>query len=318
MWDCRGRWEPFTVTVATVLLVLYLTATGIGSVLGWSVRLTFSQLAAIGGLFVRALPVVLLTVLVFFNTYVWIMSSIISDTRLSVALALLVLVAAMFVISGTLDAARPTMQSATASPRHAERLDGTPFEEMADPPEVDSLTLGARFNVVFVLMVSEIVQITMVAVVSATLFFALGLILLSPQLLAAWAPHGSPESTLLDLTVPVPQALIETTLFIGALTFMYISAHTVADGAYRSRFLEPVIQDLKLTLLARNRYRHATPVYDSAGQGTVARAGATLDAPDGRSALIQLMSWIHTPSPSGPRASRAAAIAQSDSRNGGS
>jgi hypothetical protein len=50
----------------------------------------------------------------------------------------------------------------------------------------------------------------------------------------------------------------------------------------------------------------------------VARAGATLDAPDGRSALIQLMSWIHTPSPSGPRASRAAAIAQSDSRNGGS
>jgi hypothetical protein len=51
-----------------IVLMLALTATGVGSVLGWALRLTLSQIAAVGTLLIRALPVVLLTVLVFFNT----------------------------------------------------------------------------------------------------------------------------------------------------------------------------------------------------------------------------------------------------------
>jgi hypothetical protein len=59
------------------------------------------------------------------------------------------------------------------------------------------------------------------------------------------------------MTVPVPQSLIRMTLFLGGLTFMGISAKSVGDGEYRSQFLDPLIDDLKLTLLARNRYRHS-------------------------------------------------------------
>ena len=51
---------------------------GVGSILGWALRTAVDNLSFIGALFVRALPVVLLTVLVFFNTYVWSMASIIS------------------------------------------------------------------------------------------------------------------------------------------------------------------------------------------------------------------------------------------------
>ena len=58
------------------------------------------------------------------------------------------------------------------------------------------------------------------------------------------------------MTLPVPQALIHITLFLAALTFMYICARAVGDGEYRARFLDPLIDDLKLTLLARNRYRN--------------------------------------------------------------
>lgn len=54
--------------------------------------------------------------------------------------------------------------------------------------------------------------------------------------------------------IPVPQALIQMTLFLGALTFMYVSARAVGDGEYRYKFLDPLVEDLKLTLLARNRY----------------------------------------------------------------
>jgi hypothetical protein len=244
-------------TPVVVALVLALTASGIGSVLGWAVRLTLSQLTAAGALLIRALPVVLLTVLVFFNTYVWVMAATISRRRLWVALAFLALVAAVFVISGTIERAKPLLEKATASPRHAGRLAGTPFERMPDPPEADALTRGERFNVVFVLAASQIAQILGVAIVTAAIFFVLGLILLSPELLAAWTRNGSSDGMLLGMTIPVPQALIQITLFLGGLTFMYISARAVGDGEYRSQFLDPLIDDLKLTLLARNRYRNS-------------------------------------------------------------
>jgi hypothetical protein len=105
------------------------------------------------------------------------------------------------------------------------------------------------------LAATQIVQILAVAIGTALIFFVLGLILLSPELLAAWTRNGSSDGTLLGMTIPVPQALIQITLFLGGLTFMYISARAVGDGEYRSQFLDPLIDDLKLTLLARNRYR---------------------------------------------------------------
>jgi hypothetical protein len=251
-------------TAAAVALTLALTTSGVGSIIGWAIRLTLSQFAAAGALLIRALPVVLLSVLVFFNTYVWIMSATISQPRLWLALGLLVAIAAVFVISGTFEKAGPLLQSATASARHAERLVDTPFEHMSDPNEPDPLTTGEWFNVIFVLAATQLAQILMVAVVTASLFFLLGLILLSPELLAAWTRNGSSNGTLLGMTVPVPQALIHITLFLAALTFMYICARAVGDGEYRVRFLDPLIDDLKLTLLARNRYRNnpASPGVD--------------------------------------------------------
>ncbi|MDT5350922.1 MAG: hypothetical protein QOH91_4209 [Mycobacterium sp.] len=231
-------------TALTVLVVLALTASGLGSVIGWAVRLTLSQLAAAGTLLIRALPVVLLSVLVFFNTYVWIMSATISWDRLWLALGFLVVIAAVFVVTGTIERARPMLQSATASARHAERLAGTPFEEMAEPAEADSLTRGERFNVVFVLAATQIAQILTVAWVTAAIFFVLGLILLSPELLGEWTRNGSSDGTLLGMTIPVPQALMHVTLFLAALTFMYVSARAVGDGEYRSQFLDPLIDDL--------------------------------------------------------------------------
>ena len=113
-------------------------------------------------------------------------------------------------------------------------------------------------------MASQIAQILMVAAVTAVLFFVLGLILLSPKLLSVWTRDGSPDGTVLGMAIPVPQALIDRTLFLGALTFMYIGARAVGDGEFRSRFLDPLIDELKLILRARNRYRANTSIDGSA------------------------------------------------------
>jgi hypothetical protein len=140
---------------------------------------------------------------------------------------------------------------------HSVRLAGTPFETMPDPASARPLSRVERLNVMFVVAASLLSQILIIAAMTSLLFLILGLILLSPELLAAWTRNGSSDGTVLGMTIPVPDSLIQITFFLGALTFMYISARTVSDEDYRTRFFDPLIDDLRLTLTARNRYRAA-------------------------------------------------------------
>ncbi|WP_064951596.1 hypothetical protein [Mycobacterium colombiense] len=243
-----------------VAAVLILTGSGIGSVLGWAVRMMLSHLATVGALAVRALPVVLLTALVFFNTHVWLMAATISGNRLALAMAFLVTIAAAFVSSATRERVRPMLQSATAPRAEPEKLAGTPFATLPNAAAGAPLKKSERLNVVFVLAVSQLAQILVVAVVTTAIYLILGLIVLSPELLNEWTHTFKSSATVLGFTLPVPDSLIHLTLFLGALTFMYISARAAGDAEYRSTFLDPLIDDLNTTLAARNRYHGAAGV----------------------------------------------------------
>jgi len=247
-----------TLEAVVVAIILLCTATGIGSIAGWAIRETTSNLALMGHLFVRALPVVLLTVLVFFNSYVWLMAATVSRSRLWLALLFLFGIAAVFLVSGTFERVRPILQPDAKKPDDAQRLTDTPFEAMPDRPRRIPLSASERVNVAIVLALSQIVQVMTVATVTALIFFVLGLILLSPELLAEWTRNGSSDGQILGMTFPVPQALIQITMFLAALTFMYLSARTFTDTEQRTRFLDPLVDDLRLTLVARDRYRAYT------------------------------------------------------------
>ncbi|MET0896835.1 MAG: hypothetical protein ABWY45_02865 [Mycobacterium sp.] len=255
-----SAYETVNLVADTIVIaaIFGCTATGIGSILGWSARITAANLASVGSLFVRALPVVLLTVLVFFNTYVWLMAAVVSRTRLWVALLFLFAIAAVFLVSSTLDRVRPILDPDAKKPEDAQSLVGTPFETMPDRPRRVPLSQTERVNVAFVLGLSQIAQVLMVAIVTTSIFFVLGLILLSPELLAAWTRNGASDGQFLGMTFPVPQALIQTSMFLGALTFMYVSARAVGDADQRTKFLDPLVEDLRLTMVARDRYRTFT------------------------------------------------------------
>ncbi|OBH92178.1 hypothetical protein A5678_09795 [Mycobacterium sp. E2733] len=255
---------------AVVAVVLILTGFGVGSVVGWAVRMMLSHFAMVGALAVRALPVVLLTALVFFNTYVWLMAATISGNRLGMAMAFLVSIAAAFVVSATVERVRPMLKSTAALPEETENLAGTPFAAMPDARDRAPLKKTERLNVVFVLAASQLAQILVVAVVTAAIYLILGLIVLSPDLLNEWTHTYKSTATVLGFTLPVPDSLVHMSLFLGALTFMYISARAAGDSEYRSTFLDPLIEDLHTTLIARKRYR-----------GAVAPSARAVDAADG-------------------------------------
>jgi MFS family permease len=240
-----------------IAAILALTACGAGSIVGWAVRMTMSNLAAAGSMVTRALPLLLLTILVFFNSPVWLMAATISRPRLWLALLFLTAIAAVFVVSVTRDRVKPMMDSDEPAHDHSERLADTPFETMPDPATVRSLSHVERLNVMFVVATTLLSQILIIAAMTSLLFLILGLIVLSPELLAAWTRNGRSDGTVLGMTIPVPDSLLQTTFFLGALTFMYISARTVSDDDYRTRFFDPLIDDVQLTLTARSRYRAA-------------------------------------------------------------
>ena len=103
---------------------------------------------------------VLLTALVFFNTYVWLMAATINGKRLVLALAFLVGIATAFVISGTVERVRPMLRSTAALPADSERLADTPFAAMPDTPDGSGgprVTWTERLNVVFVVAASQLV-----------------------------------------------------------------------------------------------------------------------------------------------------------------
>lgn len=252
-----GNRVPVNLTVGAVAVVAILaaTASGIGSILGWAAQGTCSNLALIGGMIARALPVVLLTFLVFFNGPMWQMTAVIGRERLWAGMVFLFLIAAAFLVSGTLDRVRPIL-TATPALDGDQTLAGTPLENLPDGPAVTPLSGGERANVVFVVAASQVSQVLTVALTTGAIFFVLGLILVSPQTLDSWTRGaGRPDGNLLGMTLPIPDALIQTSMLLTAITFMYLSAKAVTDATYRAQFLDPLVADLRLTLVARNRYR---------------------------------------------------------------
>ena len=241
---------------AAVIAILLCTATGIGSVLGWAAGMTLSNLALTAGMFVRALPVVLLTFLVFFNTYVWLMTSLISRGRLWLGIGFLLLVAGSFLVSGTLTEVRRLAVTREALPGDSARLAGTPFAGLPDASGPVRLSLPERLNAIFVVAASQLVHVLTVAVLTGSVFFVLGLILVSPEVLDAWTRgNGRPDGELLNMTLPIPDALIQTSMLLTTITFMYLAAKAVTDVQYRSQFLDPVVDDVRLNLIALGRYR---------------------------------------------------------------
>jgi hypothetical protein len=254
------------VWAGSVALILLLTASGAGSVLGWTARSTLLNLTQVAGMFIRALPVVLLTFLVFFNTYVWLMAAIISRGRLWLAVGFLGVIAGAFLVSGTLDRVRPMLEAPSSVSEEQNELAGTPFFDMPQPPNSPPLSRRERINVVFVVATSQLGQVLTAASLTGAIFFVFGLILMSPELLDAWTRNeGSHDGQLLGMTLPIPNPLIQTTLLLTAITFMYLSAKAVTDREYRAAFVDPLVADLQQTLLARDRYRGIIAGADETG-----------------------------------------------------
>ncbi len=215
-----------------LLLVIYLVVgVGLLSILRWAGGRLVGQLAASVKLLTRAVPVLLIFMIVLFiNTEMWQVFSDVSEPALLGVIALFIAVASVFVISRL--------------PREVRELEQ---DVGADPP----LTTRQRFNVGLVMFVSQGLQVAVVALLVGAFFVAFGTLAITPDVVEAWIgkrPHAIAGHPSLSVE------LVKVSSALAAFSGLYYAISVLTEKSYREEFLEDLETSLRETFEERAHY----------------------------------------------------------------
>ncbi len=218
---------------ALLLLVVYLVV-GIGllSILRWAAVRVVRQLAAAFVLLTRAVPVLLIFMIVLFvNTEMWQVFSDVSDPALAAVIALFVALGSAFV--------------AARLPREVRALER---EVGADPP----LTSRQRFNVGLVMFVSQGLQVLVVAALVGGFFVAFGALAITPDVVESWIGH--PPDAALGGDPALSVELLKVSGALAAFSGLYYAIAVLTDATYRQEFLDELETSMRAIFRDRARY----------------------------------------------------------------
>ncbi|WP_244199605.1 hypothetical protein [Amycolatopsis thailandensis] len=258
-WD-RALWVAVLTNLVALAVLMLLVRIGVGSILTWAARSAVAQVRAIGTLASRALPLLLLVVMFsFFTAELWQAVEGLDPGRLWLVIGFLVLIGAVFLASMLSDEMKE-LKSWTVEPGAAV-LRGTPFDDDA-PLDDDTapvrrrraLAKTERLNIALVLFFAQAVQIVAFGVLVFAFFIVFGVLILRPEVVTEFAGRQSAPGTLLGVPLPVSSALVNVSLFLAVFSGLYFAASTATDARYRRSFFEPLLEDVKISLAARDIY----------------------------------------------------------------
>ena len=217
-----------------LLLVYLVVGLGVLAIVRWAARRLVGQLAASLKLLTRAVPVLLIFMIVLFvNTEMWQVFSDVSDPALVGVVALFLAVGSVFI--------------ASRLPREVRELEA---DVGANPP----LTPRQRFNVGLVMFVSQGLQVLVVAALVGAFFVAFGALAITPDVVESWIerrPHaiaGRPE---------LSEELVKVSSALAAFSGLYYAIAVLSDSTYREEFLDELQTSLRETFGVRARYLEA-------------------------------------------------------------
>ena len=241
------------------LLAIWLTYLGFGSIAAWAFRFAWVQLGALGTLMSRALPLLMLTVVVYFTGELWQLSARMTRQRLWETVGFLALVALVFMVTTIRDEVQALREDRADQTDAGRLLDGTPFA--APAATRTPLSRAEQINVVAVMVVSQAIQVVLFTAGLFAFFLALGVIAIPYDVTVLWAGEeicqvGQPPcaGTWFGIHIPIPQTVVHTSLFVAVLSGLYFTVSTSVDPLYRQRFFDPLIADVAVSLAGRDAY----------------------------------------------------------------
>ncbi|QWF83266.1 hypothetical protein [Amycolatopsis sp. CA-230715] len=250
----------FAVQVGLLVVLLVAAFFGGGSILGWALRAAFRQLGRLGDLTSRALPLLLLfTVFGFFTTELWQVAAELSRHQMWLVVGLFSVIAILFLMSTLSDEVHSLTGTDAVEPEPG-KLVGTPFADGAasGAPTVPLRKLE-RWNLVLVLVLTQILQTLVLSVLTFVFFVVFGMITIKDSVIKAWVTHDPTTGKLFGFEVPAPNELLQVSLFIAAFSALYFAAAAVTDSNYRRSFFDPLVRHMATSLLARDVYLSRLP-----------------------------------------------------------
>ncbi|MDX1872835.1 hypothetical protein SBI67_11935 [Mycolicibacterium sp. 120266] len=246
------------------LLAIWLTYLGFGSIAAWAFRFAWVQLGALGTLMSRALPLLMLTVVVYFTGELWQLAARMTRQRLWQTIGFLALVALVFVVATIRDEVQALRDGRAEQTDPARLLAGTPLQPAPGrQPARTPLSRAENVNVVAIMVVSQAIQVVLFTAGLFAFFLALGVIAIPDDVTVLWSaesqcsvPGGEPPcaGTWFGVHIPIPQTLVHTSLFVAVLSGLYFTVSTSVDPLYRQRFFDPLIADVAVSLAGRDAY----------------------------------------------------------------
>lgn len=256
------QWRSGLVVSAGLVLVLaavyIVTSYGLIPMTRWALGRLVDQVAAIGGLLARALPLLLLFVtFLFINAEVWQVAGQLYGAAYVAVVVLFFVIGAGFVIGrlpvdvaeiGHFDSWDDCAQAARATPASAVPV---PHQPGAVDPQ---LTRRQWVNVGLVLAFSQGVVITLVALVTGLFFVLFGFIAIPASTAQAWLASETPVHELSVFGVHVAEPLLRVAGFLAAFTGLYFTVYLVTDETYRREFRGEIVGEVREAFAARALY----------------------------------------------------------------
>jgi hypothetical protein len=244
------------------LLAIWLTYLGFGSIVLWAFRFAIVQFGALGTLMSRALPLLMLTVVVYFTGELWQLAARMTRERLWQTVGFLAIVAIVFMITTIRDEVRALREDRAEQDDPATLLADTPLASSPDHrPARTPLSLAEQVNVVAVMVVAQAIQVVFFTAGLFAFFLALGIIAIPDDVTVLWSaeegcPVGAPPcaGTWFGVHIPIPQTIVHVSLFVAVLSGLYFTVSTSVDPLYRQRFFDPLIADVAVSLAGRDAY----------------------------------------------------------------
>ena len=248
--------------VVITLLAIWLTYVGFGSIAGWAFRFAWVQLGALGTLMSRALPLLMLTVVVYFTGELWQLAARMPRQRLWQVIGFLAFIALVFVVTTIRDEVQALRDDRAEQTDPKKLLAGTPLaDSVADGVVRSPLSRAEQFNVVAVMVVSQAIQVVFFTAGLFAFFLALGIIAVPYDVAVLWSAEetcsvGQPPcaGTWFGIHIPIPQTVVHMSLLVAVLSGLYFTVSTSVDPLYRQRFFEPLIADVAVSLAGRDAY----------------------------------------------------------------
>jgi hypothetical protein len=252
-----------TLTGIGVLLVIYIvTSYGLIPMTRWAFSQLGEQIADLGHLVVKALPLLLLFVtFLFVNTEVWQVAGNLDGLAYWLVLALFFAIGASFVLSRVpVEVAEINHFDDWDDAAALAREVGAPVTKSpaaAEGEVAPSLSRRAWANIVLVMLVSQAIQIMLVALALGGFLTVFGVLAIDRPIVESWtgdAAHALWGPTLGGRHLLLSEELLRVAGFLAAFTALYFTVYLVTDPTYRAQFRDEVVADVRGALAARACY----------------------------------------------------------------